>query len=497
MKEIQLPVAELKEALPGLSKIISRSRTLPVLQSVRVVRNMEGTVSLQSTDLDSFVTYTARGTQEGGQVEVLVPAEQLTKALKCSAPKENIGIIPQEAHDKVTLRYNIAGNVVEQTISTMPVKEWPELPRIRQPGVQLEAGFGQALKEALECASDDSSRRVLNGACLDVADKKLHYVVGTDGRSLFSANSFCFALEKSVVIPDSKFLTWSDFLDEDPCFLSVEPGQEAKPAKDNQPAQEPVPGWVRLESSRWSFLTREIDGKFPNWKQCVPHMQGKQTEVTLSEDAIKQVLQVLPNLPGAKSINSPVRLHIDNHLVLQGRGQDDESWTSIPIPAVEVKGSAVEIALNRNYVLRALKFGLCKLEVEDSLSPVLFSKGGKRLVVMPIRLEEAPAPAKNSSKQHQPEPEVSFQATNKERTEMPRTAEQTQTQTEAQHNGNGSGVKGLVDHIDRIKETLKDVIRNLSEVADSLKLAEKEKKATDKEIEAIRTKLRQIQSVSI
>ena len=101
--------------------------------------------------------------------------DQLAKAVKCSAPKEEIGIAP-EAKDKVKLRYNIAGNVVEQTITTLPIDQYPPAPHVKQPGAQLEPQFGQALKEALACCSEDSSRRVLNGACLDVNDKKFHYI---------------------------------------------------------------------------------------------------------------------------------------------------------------------------------------------------------------------------------------------------------------------------------------------------------------------------------
>ena len=60
-----------------------------------------------------------------------------------------------------------------------------------------------------------------------------------------------------------------------------------------------------------------------------------------------------------------------------------------------------------------------------------------------------------------------------------------------------TAVKSLVEHIDQIKETLKGVLRELNDVADALKLAEKEKKATDKEIENVRNKLLQIQKVTI
>jgi len=64
-------------------------------------------------------------------------------------------------------------------------------------------------------------------------------------------------------------------------------------------------------------------------------------------------------------------------------------------------------------------------------------------------------------------------------------------------NGNGSTIRSLVDHVEQIKENLKNVIRDLTTVVDTVKAAEKEKRTTDKEIDAIRSKLRQIQNVTI
>jgi hypothetical protein len=64
-------------------------------------------------------------------------------------------------------------------------------------------------------------------------------------------------------------------------------------------------------------------------------------------------------------------------------------------------------------------------------------------------------------------------------------------------NGNGSAVKSLADHVEQIKESLKGVIRDLTTVIDAVKATEKQKRTSDKEIDAIRTKLRQIQNVTI
>jgi DNA polymerase III sliding clamp (beta) subunit (PCNA family) len=519
MKEIVLPVMALKEALPGLNKVVSKRSTLPVLQHVRLARNTEGIISIQATDLDAFATYTAKEPSPGPAVDMLMPLDQLAKTVKSLSSEGTIGFV-LDSKDKVKVRYSIGGSLVERTISTLATDDFPAQPTITQPAMPLEPGFGLALRQALECCSEDSSRYILRGACLDVRDKKFHYIVGTNGRSLYSANSFCFDLKKPVVIPDSKFLEWPDLLDDEAASLSVEPGQEEEPAKDGKPAKEATAGWIKLESGRWTFITKEILGEFPNWKQVLPSTNSKWTRVQLSDEAIRQLLLVTPSLPGDDGINRPVRLRVEpQQIALEGQNKDDETWTTVPIQAVKVTGKPVTVTLNRTYFTTALKFGLNQMEVEDPLSAVVFSNGGKKMIIMPVNLdgpkvtvtpaqansEATPATsptAEQTASQDQP-------GTPTERTEMPRTARATtpepmttfHPETHANNNGNGNGngsaVKSLVEHVEQIKENLKGIIRDLNTVIDTVKATEKERKSSEKEIENVRTKLRQIQSVAI
>jgi DNA polymerase III sliding clamp (beta) subunit (PCNA family) len=517
MKEIVLPVMALKEALPGLNKIVAKKTALPVLQHLRLTRDADGKITLQATDLDAFATYTAKEPAPGPALDMLVPLDQLAKTVKSMNSEGTIGFI-QDGKDKVKVRYSIGGSLVERTISSLAPDEFPPTPKVNQPSIPLEPGFGLALRQALECCSEDPTRYILRGACLDVTDQKFHYIVGTNGRCLFSANSFCFDLKKSVVIPDSKFLEWPDLMDEEPASLSVEPGQEEVPAKNGQPAIDAKPGWVKLESGRWTYITKEIMGKFPNWKQVNPEITSKWTRVQLSDQAIKQLLLVTPSLPGDDGMNRPVRLRVESEQIsVEGQNRDDETWTSIPIQEVKVTGKPVSVALNRIYFTNALRFGLNELVVEDPLSPVVFSNGGKKLIIMPInldgpaRVQVSPQPQPTSgptpptAPQNQPPAETGAQT---ERTDMPRTARTTIPVTTptppvetlpANNNGNGNGsaVKSLVEHVEQIKENLKNVIRDLNGVLDTVKLAEKERKSSEKEIDAVRTKLRQIQSVAI
>lgn len=497
MNTITLPVSQMKGALTGFGKIISRKTTLPVLQHVRVSRDRKGSVNLQSTDLDAFITYHAAEPQAGPVMDTLVPIAELSNAAKSSSAKDTL-TLAVDSKGGARLRYYIAGNPVEKEIPTLAVKEWPPVPEINKPGTMLDKEFGLALKQALECCSDDPTRYILRGAYLDVNDKKLHYIVSTNGRILYSANSFCFDLQKSVIIPDSKFITATDFLKDEGGQLSVEQGKDVS--------------WVKLQSPRWTFVARQIEGNYPNWKQVVPRSKDDATKILLNEAAVKQLQAVAPRLPGDSDDNSPIRLRFDlQNVFIEARGKDQKDWTSICIQEAVAKGRQVAVTLNREYLLKALRFGLKQVEIEDELSPVILWNAGKKMVVMPLNpnpttaaAPTAPAPAKPEEEKadtnSQPQPETTEP---NERKSMPRTA-RIQTPVNSETNGtqhvngeNGSVMKSLADKVEQIRETLKAVLRELGEVTDGLKQAEKEKKATDKEIEGFRANLRKIQNFSI
>ena len=89
---ITLPVAELKPALIGLGKIISRRATLPVLGHVLVQRNPDGWTTLTATDLDSTVRVRLEQPATGEPATLLVPFADLQKTVKSCKPGEEISV---------------------------------------------------------------------------------------------------------------------------------------------------------------------------------------------------------------------------------------------------------------------------------------------------------------------------------------------------------------------------------------------------------------------
>jgi hypothetical protein len=81
--EIEIPVAQLKSVLPGLSKIVARSSNLPMLQCVKVELSPdEKTVSLQAHNLDEVSTVRLENKANGLSGQMLVPLEMLSKIIK-------------------------------------------------------------------------------------------------------------------------------------------------------------------------------------------------------------------------------------------------------------------------------------------------------------------------------------------------------------------------------------------------------------------------------
>jgi len=487
--EVQLPVSELRTALSGLSKVVNKSSRLPVLQSIRIARSADGSMQLQATDLDSLVSYRLNGTQPGEAGELLVPFEPFNKTVKGCAATAQVTLTGNGKG--VILQYPLAGRFVEQPLESLAPNEWPPAPAIEATPILVDSGFKDAVSNAFACCSEESSRPALNGAWVDVTDPKAHYVMGTDGRHLFSANSFNLDLKQSLLIPDVKFLHWSGFNEDGPWKLAAQPGKK----KDDA-------GWLQLQSDHWTFITRKPDHTIPNWRQVVPTDGTAKLTVIFSKAATEFLLELLPKLPGKDDRSRPITLEVmGGQLKIIARERNSEHRTSIPVEDVEVSGRGLAISVNRDFVAKALKFGLTVMELTDELSPIVFSAAGKRLLAMPVHPDAPPAPPVEQAPTPQPEnPQPKEEP-------MPRTsatppAENARESQPAQRtvptNGEAaSSVRSVIDQIDGIKEALKAVVRQFGDVVDVLRQVEKAKKTNDKEVEGVREKLRAIQSVTL
>lgn len=484
MSEILISAGELKTVLAGFAKIIGRKTTLPILQHLKITRGSLGSVTLQATDLDVWATYRVANKQPGEPVTFFVPFAQLSQIIKPLKAESLITFIADSPKASRFI-YEIGGRPVESKLEQMDVVEWPAEPVVVSTSTALTPAFKLSLKEAMECASTDTSRYTLSGACVDVQNKDGHYVVATNGQHLYAGNSFKFDLTASILIPAHKFINWSGLAADGDWRLSVV-------KKQNTP-------WLKITSDHWDYVSKQIEGNYPNWRQVMLTPDSKWTRLVLSASDMELLLKSVPLLPGTDNEHSPVTIDVRADKVLvKGYAKEDGKWTETIIPDVKVTGKAVEIALNREYLLKAMRFGLDHIDIQNPFSPLLFSAAGKTLVVMPVLNDAAkklqaeqkevstPAPPKTDTK---PAPE--------ERKTEPHTMTAPERGNLKPVTVESNATKEALEKVEAMKIQLRDWLGELNDLTGLLKSVEKEKRSQDKEVASVRHTIRQLQTVRI
>src|ERR1051325_5877953 len=312
---IELPVGDLKGVLTGIGKVVCGRNTLSVLGTVKFAPDANGCLSISGTDLETQVTAQLGAAQDCEPM--LVPLEPLSRLVKSLPASERLTIRKADKTHAL-LGYQLAGTRVEQSVESPSLDEWPSPAPFTQPAIPVDDAFKQALRQALECSSQDSSRHVLNGVCIDITEPDCHCLVATDGRHLYSANTFRFDLKASAIIPGRKFLSWSPFYDDGSWSLSVQLDKEEKPA------------WIRIQADHWAFVTKAIEGTYPNWRQIVPQSGPKSTRVILTEQSVSLMFEVIPRLPGMNDPCRSISLVLKSSgMVVRGRDRATEDWTEV------------------------------------------------------------------------------------------------------------------------------------------------------------------------
>ena len=482
---ISLSIADLKPALTGLAKVVSSKASLPCLKCVRVDATPES-VTLMGTDLDVYARVTLNGAKWDAFESFLLPLDHLQAVVKRFDSRTILNIEPNRVF------CDLGTGRVSEPIESVPVEEFPVEPAFDAKPLAMPESFSRSLCEAMGCSSTDATRYILNGALLDVNGPQDagHYIVGTDGRHLFSANSFTIPLPESVTIPNHKLLTWRGLSDV-PWALA---GQ-----KNNQ--------FVRFTAGDWTLTMKVIEGTYPNWRQVVPHFRDWKTTVTLPEE--HEFAKLVTGLPGGDLADGPV------DLVIAGNGvaiRDTSGQSTVALEGAKATGPAVTIRLNREYLIKAFAYGLTTIGLIDAMSPMHFTCEGRQMVVMPLRVAEGIATAEPTPAPTEPQPASNNPAPCEPQTErkdtMPETIGHTNGATPHLNGAQRSttpespatekpSIEAAIEKLDAFKVTFREALVGITELTALLRQAVREQKAGEKEVHQVRQTLRSLQSVRI
>jgi DNA polymerase III sliding clamp (beta) subunit (PCNA family) len=470
MNQITLPVSEVKTAFAGLSKIINRGAAIPALRSVRFTRTPEGQVSMACANLEGMAVYCLPNPEPGPVLDLLAEYEQINNTLKKSSGTDSL-TIRMESDQKVVLGSQLREIRIEEVLNTAPIEDWPQLGFTPKQTFELGSEFKGAFAEAIQCASEDESRLILNGVFLDVRDPKKHDLVGTNGRQLYSANSFNFPLKESLIIPKHSFLEWSKFQMDGEWKLAVNQGKENT--------------WFELSSRHWRYLAKSIEGQYPNWKQVLPNPSDKVTTIQLTADLCSHLKAIVSRLPGKK--DGAVTLVVNDHFLVFAEDDQTKAQAAVPIPGAIVKGRPITVSLNRIYFGNALAINPTEIEIHDELTPVVFRNQGKTMAIAAMRGSGPKATEPKQEIQTPPEPETKPNIQMQNPIIKPIQIAEEKPAT----------VQSLISQVDEVRNTLKTVFQQLHKTVQMLKEMEREKKSNEKEFESVRSTLRSLQKVTL
>lgn len=494
MKPIILPIAELKPALVGLAKVINVRSSLAILNNIKIERTNDGWIALTTTDLDRWATVRLEHPAEGAPSTVLVPFEQLSQLVKSCGKSESVEVTTSGDH--TLMRFPLGDTLGESKVQFVPPDEFPQTPRLRTEPIPLSSNLRESILEAMNCASVDSTRYVMNGTFIDARDSKANYVVATDGKHLYSANSFTLPLKDSVIIPTHKFLEWKEFSSD---------GEWQMRVGENH---------LQLSTRRWRFITKTIEGNYPDWRAPIPNPDDAKTNITLDQSKLETLIKLIKRMPCHDGRNHTLGLEWKTgQLMLMGKDKPQEDWLRVPVPDIQGHGPDMTVFLDRNYLTKGFGYGLNTISFISAVAPIRLHSGGRQLIVMPVRANET-EPASAPFKPVSP-PAVTSAASS---TQPPPKAEQptptTPMQTNPPSNGkthhgakvssNGpdkaeakSTLETALQQIEGIKAGFRETINQLSKIGDSIRASMREQKANEKEIQGVRQTLRSLQSVRI
>lgn len=348
--------------------VVERRQTLPVLSNV-LIQVSADELSLTGSDLEVELIGRTAPAQVEQPGAITVPARKLMDICKSLPDQAEISITLEEG--RAVLRSGRS----RFTLSTLPAAEFPSIDE-NLGGVELSLPRG-TLKHLIDATSfamaQQDVRYYLNGMLLEMHDNVVR-TVATDGHRLaVCARSLEFGVDSAqkLIMPRKGVLELVRLLDDSDEPVSLTMGASH----------------VRAHTGDFTFTSKLVDGKFPDYERVVPRGGDK---VFIAERAeLRQVLSRTSILSNEKYRG--VRLHLEegNLKVMANNPEQEEAEENV---AVEYSGPALEIGFNVGYlidVLGVLNEDRVQMTLADSNSSALMEEpggGDAMYVVMPMRL---------------------------------------------------------------------------------------------------------------
>lgn len=360
--------SSLAKALSIVSKGIATHSTIPVLGGV-LMKAANGTLEMQASDLDTSIRHKiAANVEEEG--ETVISGRMLTSIVKNLSDSA----VTFDGGDGTI---HLTCDKSSFHLNTLNASEFPSFPEIAmESSVELPCNvLSEMVDKVYKVTSRDNSRPVLTGILLNV-EANLVRLVATDSYRLVvcDTNVETSSLEGAfeMIIPGTAF---HDALSLPSDSLTIIIGSTA-----NQ---------VIFVSGNTTYVSRRIEGNFPNYKQLLPSTCNTSVKIKVADlsGALRRVSSIATS-------NSSVVFDVDvDAACMTLSSTSPDQGDAREVINVEAENQNNSICMNYRYVgdcVSALdQAGEVTLELQDPRRPGVFksySKINYLYLLMPKRM---------------------------------------------------------------------------------------------------------------
>jgi DNA polymerase-3 subunit beta len=362
--KLSIARGELLDSLAVVTKALSSRTTLPILSGI-LLSAMGDKIILQSTDLEISIKDTV-----GANVEdpgsVVLPGRLLADVVR-SLPEAAVKI-ETASFDQV----KVVCGTTSFSLRSLSPDDFPKFPEVSpEKKVTIPTALLQSLvRKVGRAVSRDEARPILTGVLVIIDGVKIRMVATDSYRLAVAEAELTEPVEErvEVVIPGKA-------LEEIP-KLAGDTDSVTLGISENQ---------IVFEFGHSVYVTRRIEGTFPNYRQLIP--EAGETKVTVARSEIEEAAKRVSILA---QHNAPIRLRIsESTLSLSAQTQDVGDASEDLMVATD--GEALEIAFNHAFLVDGIASSddeTLTFMASSPLKPGVFRSAagdGFTYLIMPVR----------------------------------------------------------------------------------------------------------------
>ena len=357
---------EIVKALSSTLGVVEKRQALPILSNILLTVE-EDSISITATDLESEVQTTCTPSSVESTGSTTAPAKKLNEL--CRLLPDGSEVVIFLNGDKLSIESGSG----KYSISTLPSEDFPAFD-VASENTEFTI-LGSVLRNLISKTSfamgNQDWRHYLNGMFLNIEDKNITAVTTDAHRLAISTNTTTKGIksELSGIIPRKSINEIGKLLSDSTEEVLLSLGSNT----------------IMLKTDSTSFVSKLIEGKFPNYEQVLP--SGESSVLSVNTKQLSEILSRVSVLSSDKFKGIKLNIKSNEVLVSANNPEQEEGEESFKS---SYNGENMEIAFNVNYiqeVLANIDSSDCNINLYGSDKSCLISPSDDpdlKYVVMPL-----------------------------------------------------------------------------------------------------------------